>query len=118
MGPLSRRSGPLWTLSLTAGCPRRRGGGVSNGLDEMTAAFDPRVRDLAARPGPHLRCLPRGSGGALAAAERGGLRRRTEEDERALLLHRPPRRPREPGLQPGRGSARPGGTAAGAGEDV
>lgn len=31
------------------GYPERAGGGMGNGLEEMAAAFDPRVRDLAAR---------------------------------------------------------------------
>jgi hypothetical protein len=29
--------------------PERVGGGMSNGLEEMAAAFDPQVRDLASR---------------------------------------------------------------------
>src|SRR5215210_2133671 len=119
MDPLARRSGPLSALPLTARCPWLIGGGMSNDLEQMTAAFDPRVHDLASRTRALINwSLPRGGGGALAVAERGGLRRRPEEDERALLLHRPPRRPREPGLQPGRGTARPGGSSGRAGEDA
>src|SRR3712207_27322 len=49
MDTLARRSGTLCALRLAAGCPWRRGGGMSKGLEEMTGAFDPRVRDLATR---------------------------------------------------------------------
>jgi hypothetical protein len=83
------------------------------------ARFGPHVRDLAVSTRALIEDVyPQSGGGAVTEAERRRLRRRPEEDERALLLRRFPQGPREPGLQSGRGVARPGGAVGGPREDA